>query len=218
MPIPIIIPANTALPTAESDDTLNLGINGSNKIRRIDSLHVDSARFYLNINTTNLAYLRPQDIKIIITFPDNRVVLANGQTSLAIFPTSFGVPIQIDLNNFLINTSGNLEGIPMHIRVDADTDQLPVVLMNTSKIDFSLKLSQLKFNVAYGNFESIAKVSSVLDKFFDISEWFHNAALNFINPQIFINATSNIGAYLNFNVDYLKTYSSTQAGDTVLHG
>jgi len=106
----------------------------------------------------------------------------------------------------------------MHIRVDADTDQLPVVLMNTSKIDFSLKLSQLKFNVAYGNFESIAKVSSVLDKFFDISEWFHNAALNFINPQIFINATSNIGAYLNFNVDYLKTYSSTQAGDTVLHG
>ncbi len=215
MPIPIIIPANTALPTAESDDTLNLGINGSNKIRRIDSLHVDSARFYLNINTTNLAYLRPQDIKIIITFPDNRVVFANGQTSLTIVPTSFGVPIQIDLNNFLINTSGNLEGIPMHIRVDAHTDQLPVVLMNTSKIDFSLKLSQLKFNVAYGNFESIAKVSSVLDKFFDISKWFPNAALNFINPQIFINATSNIGAYLNFNVDYLKTYSSTQAGDTV---
>ena len=213
--IPYVIPANTALPTLESNDTLDLGINGSNKIRRIDSILVDSARFYLNIDTKNLPFLLPQDVKITVTFPDNRVVFANGQKSLTIFPTSFGSPTQIDLNNFLINTSGNLEGIPIHIRVDAITDQFPVVLMNTSKIDFSLKLAQLKFNVAYGNFESMANVTTKLNRKLDLSGWFTDAMLNFINPQIFIHATSNIGAYLNFNVDYLKTYSSTQAGDTV---
>lgn len=215
MLIPYTIPSYTALPTVESDDTLDLGINGSNKIRRIDSIHVDSAKFYLNIDTKNLTFLRPQDVTITVTFPDNRVVFANGQKSLTIVPTSFGVPIPIDLLNFLINTSGNLEGIPIHIRVDAKTGQFPVLLMNTSKIDFSLQLAQLKFNVAYGNFESMANISTKLNRKLDFSGWFPDAVLNFINPQIFIHATSNIGAYLNFNVDYLKTYSSTQAGDTV---
>jgi hypothetical protein len=203
--------SNSILPAFVSNEYLNLGINSSTSADRIDSLKVNSVTLAFSISVSpEMTGISPSDMKISIIFPTEKLRMLNGNSNTVSFsPTAYGVPVNIVIPNCVLNSSGSASGVPIQLKINAENDDFPLVLTPSSFITCNIVLKELVYSVAYGNFASMTNVSSTLQRTMEINRIFPNGLLKFSNPKISISASSNIGTYLSFQVDYIKAFLSS---------
>lgn len=208
------IPANTTIPTISSTDSVSLGINSTQNSDRIDSIKVTSLTMSVTINVTpDMESIDPADLKLFLVLPADRVRMTGGISNIIeVLPIAYGMPINVLVPGFMLNTTSGATGIPVQLNVVAKTGNVPLALSPNSAVTCDLKFSKLVYSVAYGNFESPMGGNFLHQQSTDFAEVFPEGLLKFSNPQLRIRAISNIGTYLSFNVDYVKTYISSDAG------
>lgn len=207
------IPPNTIIPTISSTDFVNLGINSALNADRIDSIKVTSVLMSVAVTLTpEMRSIDPANLKLSVVLPPDRVrMTGTGSNTITIVPEAYGQSVNVLISDFVLNTSNSVTGFPIQLKVDAQSASFPLTLSPASAIICDLKFSQLVYSVAYGNFESATNVSFVHARKLDIGTVFPTGFLKFSNPQLYISATSNIGTYLSFNIDYIKAFVSTDS-------
>ena len=209
-PVVAYIPSNTSVPTILSNDTLRLGIN-TNNANHVDSILVKTATISLIVDvSSDLASINPADLKFSIVFPNGKVRMLDGSSSTqSISPTGFGLINYKKISNFMMSTSDGESGMPIQILIDVKTGALPLILTPASTITCKINFTNLDYSVAYGNFKSDFNLTQTLQQHIDLNKNFPTGSLKFANPKISISASSNVGAYLNFKIDYIKAFLST---------
>ena len=188
------IPPNFNLPPVTDNDSVSLGTNTNINGDRIDSIVVNSATISVIMNVTpDLASVPPANLIFTIIFPNGKIRMLDGSSSTISFtPTAYGVINNLTLSNFVINTSGGKTGIPIGIRIDAKSGNLPLSLSPETKITNNLSFSKLDYKVLYGNFKSGLKLANSFHQSIDFDKDMPNGLLKIVNPQVCITASSNI--------------------------
>jgi len=210
----ITLPPYTALPSLNYptySGSVRIGTNVTNNDDRIDSLNVKSAIISVIIDVSqDLGNFLPSDLKFTIHFPNGKIRMLDGSSSDILFsPSGFGTINSIPVSNFMMGSANDQSTIPVEIRLEARSGNLPVTLSPLSIITCRLKFTQLDYLVAYGNFKSKFNVPFPLEQSIDFTKDIPNSKILFKDPQVFISGTSNIGTYLNFKIDYIKAILST---------
>ena len=208
----VTLPAKFNIPTISSDQDFNLGLNTHVATERIDSVKISSATLGIKVTVNNLD-IDPANLKFTLSFSDGKMRMLDGSASSFVFtPKAFNKTEDVNFSNFVMNTSGGANGIPLQIKLDAYTGGLPLTVGPNSKIDIEFKFNQLDWKVMYGKFD-LSKIASAAEQVsVDLDKKLPNGVFKLSNPQIDISAVSNIGMKLGFRLDYLKAFSTT---DTV---
>jgi hypothetical protein len=206
----LFINPESPIPSVTNTDSVRLGINFNKQGDRIDSTKITSATFSVIVDVTpELISIPPSDMKFTILFPNGKIRMLDGSSnSISFTPTSYGTVNNVILKNFMLITSGGATGIPIIIRVDAKSGNLPLTLTPASIITSRINFTQLDYSVAYGNIKSKFNVTNAYVQAVDYEKKFPTSVLKFANPQVYITAVSNIGTYLNFKIDSIKGYQS----------
>jgi len=201
-----VFPPNTSIPTLTSSDNINLGINSNPNVERIDSVKIGSATLSIKITVTDLA-INPSDLKLTLSFPENRLRMRDGSSNTIRFsPKVFGQIDDVPITNFVMITSGDASELPLQMNLDFKSGSQPLKVGPTSKIDVQLKFNKLDYEVAYGFFQPAILASSTIQTPIELSSSVSGRVLKFANPTLTVTATSNIGTYLSFKVDYVKAF------------
>jgi len=208
---PLVIPSNSPLPTLHCSDTIRLGINSIHAGDRIDSVKVKTALISINVDVSaDLSNIRPSDLIYTIHFPTGKIRMLDGSTSSISFsPAGFGTAKIIKLTNFMMNTSGVDAGIPVDIHVEAKNGNVPLMLNQTSAIISTIKMTQLDYSVLYGSFNTFLKLTNIYQQSIYFDKDLPNGLIKLANPQVCISTSSNIGTYLTFKINYIKSFLST---------
>jgi|GEM_PF-527585 len=208
---PLFIPANSPLPTLHCSDTIRLGINSNHAGDRIDSVKVKTAIISIILDvSTDLVNIRPSDLIYTIHFPTGKIRMLDGSSSSISFsPAEYGSVKIIKLTNFMLNISGGDTGIPVVIQVDANSGNVPLILNQKSIITSTIKMTQLDYSVLYGNFNSGLNLTNIYQQSIDFDKDLPNGLIKLANPQVCISTSSNIGTYLFFKINYIKSFLST---------
>jgi len=206
-----VLSPNSALPPLNYNDTIKLGINSTKNGDRIDSINVKSAVISVIIDISpDLSSIRPSDLIYTIHFPKGKIRMLDGSSgSISFTPFGFGVVKNISLLNFMLSTIGGENGIPVNITVMAKSGSTPLLLNQLSAISSTIRITQLDYSVAYGNFKSILNLNNIFQQSIDFDEDLPNGLIRFANPQVCISASSNLGTFLNFRINYIKSFLST---------
>lgn len=214
----VIIPPYTSIPPLESTAYLDLGINSNPATERIDSMRVNAVTLSFIINVS--AELRDMDLSeflITITFPSGKMRKTDGsELSISVGPDALGRPKEVILTDFIMDTSDGATGVPVLMTVRGRTGVLFARLTLDSYIRCRLSMSQLDYSVVYGFFDSQVYNSGTHNKSIDLNSIYSNGLLKFSNPKIDMAVISNIGAYLNFNIDYIKAFKTGEEENAVL--
>jgi len=207
----VVIPSNTKIPTIVSYNSINLGINSNKNGDRIDSIKVKSATISVIINTsTDLRSINPSDIVFTLIFPNGKIRKLDGSSSdFSFSPDGLGLIKYFQIENFMISTSSQESGIPIEIRVDIKDNKQPLFLTPATSITSKIKFTQLNYSVVYGNFKTNFNLANSVKQKIGLDYDMPMGSFKFANPQVLISTTSNIGTYLNFNIDYIKAFLST---------
>jgi len=191
-----------------SEFAIDLGYN-SNASERMDSVEVNLATLGVTITevsgivdfTTGLK-ISPSDLKIKLIFP--KIKQAGNILKIDV-PTvkPFGQLNSIDMLNFKMVTEGSV-GVPMQI--EFKTGDKKIKINPSANIGFELKMIALNFKVAYGNFALTSLATNTLTIPLDMMASIPKG-LQFADPRAIITLESNLGAQLQFHIDYVKAFS-----------
>ncbi|MDD4969618.1 MAG: hypothetical protein PHT07_09335 [Paludibacter sp.] len=217
-PVGAPIPPYFTLPPITDNVIVNLGINSNNE-NRIDSLLVKSATISMIVDvSSDLRSISPSNLNFSIVFPNGQIRMLNGKSNIVTCtPGGYGMINNIPISDFMLNTSGAESGIPIQILIEAKTGALPIILTPTTAITCKINFTKLDYSVVYGSFKSSLNIPIPLEQRIDLDKDLPNGLIKFANPQVFITATSNVGAYLNFQIDYIKAFLSTNQNLTPVY-
>lgn len=199
----VSVPANSTIPSVNLSSSFNLGLNSDVTNERVDKILVTKATLNLGLNFTSLNLL-PSNMTVTLTFPTDRVTLANGASSVSFVPT--GLDSYVDILNFTVNMPANATSIPVNIKIDAKNGNTAQTISPASTINATLKFTQFNFSVVYGFFKPAVIVSKTEQIPLDVSSYLPDAFLKFANPQATITAKTNVGTYVKFRIDYIKAF------------
>jgi hypothetical protein len=214
-PVDITIPANTPFPSLISEENINLGLNSTSD-ERVDSAVIYSANLSVKVNVENINNINPNNLKLTLEFPTDKVHKKNGSPiKIEFTPGTFNHPEIVTISDFVINTSGNASGIPLTLKLDITTGSSPVTVGPSSVVDVELKFTSFNYKVAYGYFTPAVIATKILTQDLDLPSFTDDGLFLFANPKAFLTVKSNIGAYLKFNVDYVKAYPKSNSSQVV---
>ena len=89
----------------------------------------------------------------------------------------------------------------------SDSTELNYVKYDSTEISFS----DLNFptSVIYGNLDANMEASGTCEQSWNFNKYFPIGVLRFSNPTVDVTVSSNIGTYLNFQIDYARAFLST---------
>ncbi|MHB9140788.1 MAG: hypothetical protein ACYC25_02815 [Paludibacter sp.] len=208
----VTFPANFDIPSIYSNQDFDLGLNKVVATERIDSIKIASATLGIKITVENLD-IDPGNLKMTLSFSEGKLRMLDGSSSSFEFsPKAFNQTENVSFANFVMNTSGGANGIPLGIKLDANSGSLPLTVGPNSKINIEFTFNNLDWRVMYGKFD-LSKIASTAQQIaLDLDTKLPNGVFKLYNPQIDISAVSNIGMKLGFRLDYLKAFTTT---DTV---
>ena len=205
--IPILIPANSIVPDIIENDNLSLGVNSNVIEQRVDLVKFKSSTINVLVSLPpSLASIPPNSLTVEFVFPSNKLVFDDGKNP-TYTPTAFGQFGQVNLGGCTIYAAG-ATSIPFTIIVHIKPQNFSFILAPDTKINLELKFAEIELDQAWGLFKMKVLGSKKLTLPFDLHNYLPNAFLRFDNPQVDIHVSTNIGADLNFNLDYLKLYNS----------
>jgi len=215
-PVVITIPTNTTFPSLISEENIDLGLNNSPSDERVDSAVIYSANLSVKVNVENINNINPDSLKLTLEFPTDKVHAKNGSPiKIEFTPGTFNHPENVTIRDFVINTSGNATGIPVTLKLDITTGSSPVTVGPSSLVGVELKFTGFNFKVAYGFFTPAVIATKTLTQDLDLPSFTDDGSFLFANPKAFLTVRSNIGAYLKFNVDYVKAYPKSNPSQVV---
>lgn len=208
----VTFPANFDIPSIYSDQDFDLGLNKVVATERIDSIKITSATLGIKITVENLD-INPKNLKMTLSFSEGKLRMLDGSSSSFEFtPKAFNQTENVDFANFVMNTSGGANGIPLGIKLDANSGSLPLTVGPNSKINIEFTFNKLDWRVMYGKFD-LSKIASTAQQIaLNLDTKLPKGVFKLYNPQIDISAVSNIGMKLGFRLDYLKAFTTA---DTV---
>jgi hypothetical protein len=204
----IFIKPNTVFPTSTDNDSIHIGVNSGANSTRVDSIKVTSLTLNISVFLTpEMASIQPADIKLSVVLPPGRVRMLNGASNVvSVTPAAYAQPVTVVITDFMLNTSSGATGIPVQLIVDAKSGNLPLTLTANSAITCLISLIRINYAVAYGNFDASANVSSIHQRPLNVAQNFPNGLLKLTTSQLKITATTNMGTYLSFQIDYMKAF------------
>lgn len=210
----MVLPGNYSLQTLQSKDSILLGTNANKNGDRIDSLRITTMVLNVNVDVSpELSSILPSDLKYTIVFPPDRIRKLDGTPAVITFaPTGYGCSNTVQMNDFMMITSNRQERIPITIKLDVTTGAVPVSLSQSSVITSKINFSQLEYAVAYGVFNSNINLTNSYIQNINFDKNLPPNSIKLVNPQVSISAVSNLGSCLDFKIDYIKAYHSTNPG------
>ena len=194
--------ANTTFPTLTDSVILDLGIDDTNQ--RIDSVLVKEALFSVTIDQTDFD-VPIGNLSAKVSFPKSN--------SFQVSPVAYGVENSVVLRNFTLQT--NKGRVVLKIEINAKTGANPLLLTSNSKVKFKITVNKLDFNVAYGFFPPTILSSNIQQFKFDFSPSMPHASIKLSNPKIDVTLKSNIGTYLIYKLNYLKSYINNDSTTSI---
>jgi len=219
-PVVATYPAGTPIPMISKPSILDLGINNGLSQEILDSTIITSASLKIKVRVTpDLAWISPSDMTVNLVFSDsgNGIKFLDNQTMPAFHPIAYDEYITKDLPKFMINSTGGAKSIPYSVQVTIKNQNVPVTFLSSSRIYVDVNFTTVDFEVAYGNLYRPNKNSILELVKFDLATYLPGAYLRFVNPKIILTATSNIGALINFRVDYMKVYTEADSANTTFY-
>jgi hypothetical protein len=202
LPIPPI-PENTSLPTITDVGSMDMA-EKTDTYDRIDSATIKQATFSVVINQTDLN-VPAQNITANISF--------SGSNSFNVSPIAYGVENLVVMKNFSIHpVNGKL---PFTISINSKAGNDPVLLTSNSKFQFSFNIKQLDFDVAYGYFPPTVLSSNIQQFNFTLGNILPGGSIKLSTPKVDVSLKSNIGTYLIFQLDYLKSFINNDTTNSV---
>ena len=201
---PITYPAGFPINLPPVPDTLGLGINSNILQQRVDILKMSSSLISVNIDaTSDIKNIPASDIRVEFVFPTNKLKIDNG-VNIQFTPTAYGQTGYITMGGYSVFPTGSSK-IPFTINVYVKSQSAPISLGPSSKIFIKMTFDDIVLSEAWGMFKLM--INDTQSTHFDLASLIPNGYLRFESPSIDISATSNIGADLVFNMDYLKAYN-----------
>ena len=209
---PATIPVNSTVPISGSNSfTVDLGLDPNSTTKRVDSTYVSSTAIGITITVSgvtlasNGAPISPSDLKVILGFP--KMLNGGNRTPVGVaIPYSFGVPYNLALGNVIVDTHGQ-NGIPVDVSLSSGTRAIKVDA--SSSININVRFNSVNFSVCYGLFQPTTIQSTSIKIPLDVLKTLPTG-LQFANPKALINVESNVGSWLDFNIDYVKAYNKNK--------
>ena len=209
---PIILPANTTLPTITTTDSLKFGLNTFPQNERVDSILVQRTVLSVIINKTGVDF-SPNNVRIKLIFPKNQVRFLNPNQSnvYELRPTAFGQAMELSLENLMIKLPNLGSSLPIGIEIDATSGNAPISIAGNSYFQTLINFQSMQYAVAYGRFMPRELMNINLEYPLQLFENKRFGDFNYLfeNPQVYITSTINFGAHLRFNYNQIKSFSST---------
>ena len=123
-----------------------------------------------------------------------------------VIPYAFGTQYPLNLANVIIDTHGQT-GVPVTVSLTSGSRQIKVDA--SSAINIDIRFKGLDFKVSYGLFQPSTIQSSSIKIALDVLKTLPTG-LQFANPKALINLGSNVGTWLDFNIDYVKAYNKNK--------
>ena len=208
---PATIPANQPVPMPVPNNFIvDLGLDPASTTKRVDSTYVNSTSIGITVTTSNItltngAPISPSDLKVTLGFPK----MVNGLDRSPVgwvIPYAFGTQYPLNLANVIIDTHGQT-GVPVTVSLTSGSRQIKVDA--SSAINIDIRFKGLDFKVSYGLFQPSTIQSSSIKIALDVLKTLPTG-LQFANPKALINLGSNVGTWLDFNIDYVKAYNKNK--------
>jgi len=198
------IPAATNIPIPGGNNfMIDLGLDPASTTKRVDSVYVASSTIGVTLSVANFAVI-PSDLKVTLVFPTMKNQSDRGPVSKVVPITTFGQSTNLVLSNVIVNTVGQT-GVPVQVLFSSGNRAITV--NSNSSINVKLSFNNVNFTVAYGFFQPSTLAATDIKMSLDMLKSLP-LGLKFANPKAYITLQSNIGEYLNFNIDYVKAYSN----------
>ena len=208
---PATIQANQPVPMPVPNNFIvDLGLDPASTTKRVDSTYVNSTSIGITVTTSNItltngAPISPSDLKVTLGFPK----MVNGLDRSPVgwvIPYAFGTQYPLNLANVIIDTHGQT-GVPVTVSLTSGSRQIKVDA--SSAINIDIRFKGLDFKVSYGLFQPSTIQSSSIKIALDVLKTLPTG-LQFANPKALINLGSNVGTWLDFNIDYVKAYNKNK--------
>ena len=201
------VKAFDSIPDIPVNDNLGLGINSNTSEQRVDTIKIKSAAINVRITLPpDLASIPESAVTVEFIFPKDKLKFNDGKNP-SFKPTQFGVYGLVNLGACTIYAAG-ATSIPFTIVVHTRKLPFPITLNPASFVKLELNFTSIELDQAWGLFRVKVSGNRVLTLPFDLQSYLPNAFLRFDNPTVDIKASTNIGADLTFNLDFLKLYNS----------
>jgi len=206
---PDIIPINSSVPMPGGTNSfmIDLGLNPTSTEKRVDSTYVNSTSIGITVTTSHITLasnggpISPSDLKVTLGFPK----MVNGADRSPVgwvIPYAFGTQYPLTLANVIIDTHGQI-GVP--VTVSLTSGGRPIKVDASSAIDINIHFNTVDFKVSYGLFQPSTIQSTSIKIPLDVLKTLPTG-LQFANPKALINIGSNVGTWLDFNIEYVKAY------------
>lgn len=210
----VVFPAGVPIDIPAVDDALSLGLNHNVIKQRVDLAKMASSVLNVTINVSpDLASIPASDLKIEFIFPQDKLKFDSGITP-SFTPKMYGQSGQLSLGSYSIFANGTTT-IPLKIKASIKAQISPLTLGPASKIYVNMTFANIVLSEAWGLFNMEVEESNTIQLPFKIEDYLTPGSfIRLENPTIDISTTTNIGADLIFNIDYIKTYNQNNPAKT----
>lgn len=201
------IAANTTLPTIKIDDSFDLGLNQNTSDQRVDSIKINASDISISFDISDdlkQAGLLASDFSMKFVFPNDKIVIENG-INPSYTPTAYNQWGHILIGKYTMYLGKDVKTLPYQLQIFLKPS-IPITLTPSSQLSLTMKFSSIDYKAAYGYFDLKDGGEKFIKIPFNIADYLPDAFLRFANPIVNIKATSNVGADLDVNVDYLAAY------------
>lgn len=209
LPLPAAtVAAQSTIYNSSGSQNINLGLDPASNSKRIDSISFSTLQYKVNVKVTDIKdennnAISPSDINITLSFPNIKTQNGSYPLNQNVNYSAFNIDANQTLNNVFFNSAGKT-GIPVNVQIKSGSKKL--IIGSSGNIEIKINFSTFAYNVAWGKFEPVALkeniVSVPLDMIKDAT-----IGVRFANPKVLMNVQSNIGAFLNYNINYVKAFA-----------
>ena len=210
--VPVTINANSAVQLpGTSNYTVDLGLDPASTSKRVDSTYVSSTAIGITVTASNITVasngsaIVPSDLKVTLGFP--KIYNQGNRSPVNVpVPYSFGTEYGLQLNNVIVDTHGQT-GVP--VTVSLTSGNRPIKVNASSVINININFNKVNFSVCYGLFQPSSVQTTTIVLPLEMLQALPKG-MTFANPKAFINIKSNIGSWLDYNIDFVQAYNKNK--------
>ncbi len=203
----VFIPKDSVIPSKSFIIKIPVEIDPSLLDQQIDSIYFSSARIALQINSSQIQNLLPQNTKITLKFLKNLVFSDSTITQKVHYPSVFGKDEFIILNDFYIDCRDKSFEITMEVVIDFLQNRTQNITVNqNSAITFGVEVLEPKFRAVYGLF-NFSDFNQEITENLVINDILPGTILKFADAKINLSTETNAGVNLVFNLDEIAITS-----------
>jgi hypothetical protein len=207
LPGTFTFPPNFPVTVPPIDADLSFSTNAIGDNNRVDQLYINSSILNVQVDvSSDLQSVPASDIRIEFDFADADLHIDNGIMP-SVTPTAYGVDNQLSTGSFVINLNGKTS-VPFKINVYIKPQPIPITITPESVIKFIVSFTNVDYKVAYGFFSLNNDVEHTYDIPINFDSIVLNSHFKLADPTLTVNASTNLGENLNFNIDYVHAYNS----------